>query len=68
MSQTKWNVKFVVYRQKDGKAPSYQDYTLEVDPEEYVLDGVERIWAYKTARCVFNTPAIIQFVVRVECV
>jgi len=54
MSQTKWNVKFVVYRQKDGKAPSYQEYMLEVDPEEYVLDGVERIWAYKDRSLCFQ--------------
>jgi succinate dehydrogenase/fumarate reductase iron-sulfur protein len=47
MSQLRWNITFEIFRQKDGKAPHYQTYPLEVDPEEYVLDGIERIWAYQ---------------------
>ncbi len=46
MSTTRWTVTFQVYRQKGGEAPHYQDFVLEVDPEEYVLDAVERIWAF----------------------
>jgi succinate dehydrogenase / fumarate reductase iron-sulfur subunit len=46
MSATKWTVTFQVYRQKDQEAPHYDDFELEVDPDEYVLDGVERIWAF----------------------
>lgn len=47
MSQLRWNITFEIFRQKDGKAPHFQTYPLEVDPEEYVLDGIERIWAYQ---------------------
>ncbi len=47
MSQSKWNVKFIVYRKKEGQPPRYDEFMMEVDPDEYVLDGVERIWAYK---------------------
>lgn len=47
MSQEKWNVTFRVYRQKGDEAPHYDSFELEVDPDEYVLDGVERIWAFK---------------------
>jgi succinate dehydrogenase / fumarate reductase iron-sulfur subunit len=46
MSATKWTVTFQVYRQKGEETPHYDEFKLEVDPEEYVLDGVERIWAF----------------------
>lgn len=46
MSTTRWNVTFQVYRQKGEETPHYDEFKLEVDPEEYVLDGVERIWAF----------------------
>jgi succinate dehydrogenase / fumarate reductase iron-sulfur subunit len=46
MTSEKWKVTFLVSRQKDKEARSLQSFELEVDPEEYVLDGVERIWAF----------------------
>jgi succinate dehydrogenase / fumarate reductase iron-sulfur subunit len=53
MSSTKWNVTFHVYRQKGGKAPYFEDFRLEVNPEEFILDAIERIWAYKDRSLVF---------------
>ena len=41
-----WSVSFRVYRQKTGKAAHYDTIKLDVDPDEYVIDAVERIWAY----------------------
>ena len=53
MTQT-WHVTYEVYRQK-GDQPSYYDhFKLEVDPDEYVLDGIERIWAFKDRTLVFS--------------
>ncbi len=46
MSAEKWKVTFLVSRQKDNEPRVYQSFDLEVDPDEYVLDGVERIWAF----------------------
>lgn len=43
---TKWNITLVVYRQKEGKAPYYDQFKMEVNPDEYVLDAVERVWAF----------------------
>jgi len=43
---TKWNVILVVYRQKSGAAPYYDEFKMEVNPDEYVLDAVERVWAF----------------------
>lgn len=50
----KWHVTFRVKRQKDGGKPYYEDFELDVNPDEYVLDGVERIWAHKDRSLVFS--------------
>jgi succinate dehydrogenase/fumarate reductase iron-sulfur protein len=42
----KWTVTFRVFRLKGDSQPHYDDYILEVNPDEYVLDAVERIWAF----------------------
>ncbi len=54
MSHTRWNVVFEVSRQKGGQAPHFDRFDLEVDPEEYVLDGVERLWAHHDRSLVFR--------------
>lgn len=46
MSTSKWTVTFQVYRQKGQQTPHFDRFTLEVDPDEYVLDAIERIWAF----------------------
>ena len=46
MSPKTWKVTFHIYRQKGEQKPYYQDFLLDVNPEEYVLDGIERIWAF----------------------
>ncbi len=46
MSETKWNIILKIYRQKENEAPHYSEYKMEVDPDEYVLDAVERVWAF----------------------
>jgi succinate dehydrogenase/fumarate reductase iron-sulfur protein len=42
----KWTVTFIVSRQKGQDTRHFEPFKLEVDPDEYVLDGVERIWAF----------------------
>jgi succinate dehydrogenase / fumarate reductase iron-sulfur subunit len=46
MSETKWNITLLIYRQKGSQPPHYDTFKLEVDPDEYVLDAVERVWAF----------------------
>ncbi len=46
MSEINWNVTFKLYRQKGEEPPHFDTFTLEVDPEEYVLDAIERVWAF----------------------
>ena len=53
MSEEKWTVKFVIFRKKGDQPARYDSYVLEVDPEEYVIDGVERIWAFHDRSLIF---------------
>ncbi len=54
MSEEKWKVKFVITRQKGDEAPHTQPFLLEVDPDEYVLDGIERVWAFHDHSLVYR--------------
>jgi succinate dehydrogenase / fumarate reductase iron-sulfur subunit len=50
-----WQVSFRVFRYKqDGSPPHYDTFDLKVRPDEYVLDGVERIWAEHDRSLVFR--------------
>jgi succinate dehydrogenase / fumarate reductase iron-sulfur subunit len=42
----KWTITLRIHRQKDGEAPHFDDFRMEVNPDEYVLDAVERAWAF----------------------
>lgn len=54
MSNEKWNVTFIITRQKGDEAPHTQTFNIEVDPDEYVLDGIERVWAFHDRSLVFR--------------
>lgn len=42
----KWNITLRVSRRKQDQQPHFDDFSLEVNPDEYVLDAVERAWAF----------------------
>ena len=46
MAENKWTVNFEIYRQKGQGAPKFETFAMEVRPDEYVIDAVERIWAF----------------------
>jgi succinate dehydrogenase/fumarate reductase iron-sulfur protein len=54
MSDVRWNVTFQVSRKKGDEPGHFDEFKLEVDPDEYVLDGVERIWAFQDQSVVFR--------------
>jgi succinate dehydrogenase / fumarate reductase iron-sulfur subunit len=54
MDTSTWTVTYVLHRQKDQMPPHFGQYTLEVSPDEYVLDGVERIWAFHDRSLTFR--------------
>lgn len=49
-----WEVTFRVNRYKTGSKPYYQDFTLEISPDEYILDGIEKIWAFHDRSLVYR--------------
>jgi succinate dehydrogenase/fumarate reductase iron-sulfur protein len=54
MTTSKWTVTFQVSRKKDSESQHFEEFILEVDPDEYVLDGVERIWAMHDRTLVYR--------------
>lgn len=54
MTETKWTITFQVSRKKGEASPHFDNFKLEVDPDEYVLDAVERIWAFQDRTLVFR--------------
>ena len=41
-----WSVNFQIFRLKEGEEPHYDNFKLDVNPDEYILDAVERVWAF----------------------
>jgi succinate dehydrogenase / fumarate reductase iron-sulfur subunit len=54
MSDVRWNVTFEIFRKKGDEPTHFDAFKLEVDPDEYLLDGVERIWAFHDKSVVFR--------------
>ncbi len=54
MTDHQWTLTFRIARQRSEGQRSYQDYTLTVDPDAYVLDGIERIWASQDRSLTFR--------------
>jgi len=50
----KWNIILKVHRQKQDETPHFDEFKMEVDPDEYVLDAVERVWAFKDRTVCFR--------------
>jgi succinate dehydrogenase / fumarate reductase iron-sulfur subunit len=51
---TKWQISFKISRKKGNDSPKFEFFKIEVDPDEYVLDGIERIWAFDDRSLVFR--------------
>lgn len=54
MTSNLWNLKFLISRQKGDGPTKFQEFSLEIDPNEYVLDAVERVWAFQDRSLVFR--------------
>jgi succinate dehydrogenase/fumarate reductase iron-sulfur protein len=42
----KWNITLLLHREKQGQQPYVQEVKMEVNPDENVIDAVERVWAF----------------------
>lgn len=49
-----WNITLRVSRQKGNAARHFEDFQMQVDPDEYVLDAVERVWAFHDRSLAFR--------------
>ncbi|GAP21016.1 succinate dehydrogenase/fumarate reductase iron-sulfur subunit [Leptolinea tardivitalis] len=52
---TTWKITLRILRQKQGETKtSWQDFSLDIDPDETVLDAVERVWAFQDRSLTFR--------------
>jgi succinate dehydrogenase/fumarate reductase iron-sulfur protein len=49
-----WKVTFIITRKQGDGDPFTQSFHLEVNPDEYVLDGIERVWAFHDRSLTFR--------------
>jgi succinate dehydrogenase / fumarate reductase iron-sulfur subunit len=54
MGMSTWTVTYRVYRQQGRDQPRFDQFRLEVRPDEYLLDGIERIWAFHDRSLTFR--------------
>lgn len=54
MTKESWNITLRILRRKGDGPTHWQDYKMEVDPDEYVLDAVERVWAFHDRSLTFR--------------
>lgn len=54
MSTENWQVSFKIFRQRHGDQSHYQIFSINVNPDEYVLDAIERIWAFEDRSLTFR--------------
>ncbi len=54
MADATWTVTFRIYRHKQNQEPHYDSFKVEISPNEYVLDGVEKIWAFQDRTLTFS--------------
>ena len=54
MTKEAWNITLRISRRKGDEPAHWQDFKMDVDPDEYVLDAVERVWAFHDRSLTFR--------------
>jgi succinate dehydrogenase / fumarate reductase iron-sulfur subunit len=55
MKSEMWNIKILIPRQRESETdPRWEEFSLEIDPDETVLDAVEKIWAFQDKTLTFR--------------
>ncbi len=54
MSKVRWALSLKIYRKRENQPAYYQNYSTEADPDENILDLVERIWAKQDRSLTFR--------------
>ncbi len=50
----KWRITLNISRQKGTQKRTFQSFPMEVDPDEYILDAIERVWAFHDRSLVYR--------------
>lgn len=55
MKNKMWNIKILILRQRESNPDlRWEEFPLEIDPDETVLDAVEKIWAFQDKTLTFR--------------
>ena len=54
MNQQNWNITLKIFRKKEGSEGYFQPFPVEIKPDEYVLDAVEKVWAFQDRSLTFR--------------
>jgi succinate dehydrogenase / fumarate reductase iron-sulfur subunit len=54
MNDERWTITLVIARYKRGVSPYDQSFSLAVDPDENILDAIERVWAFQDRSLVYR--------------
>lgn len=54
MTNTTWRIYINVARQNRNEPRHFKSFEMDVDPDEYVLDAIERIWAFQDRSLIFR--------------
>jgi succinate dehydrogenase/fumarate reductase iron-sulfur protein len=47
MNISNWQITLRIFRKRHEEAAYYQKFSIEADPDENILDLIERVWAYQ---------------------
>lgn len=50
----KWNVTLKISRWKQGEPQHFDEFQMDASPDEYVLDVIERVWAFQDRSLCFR--------------
>jgi len=49
-----WTIQLIISRQRADTQRYYQTYSIEINPDEYVLDAIEKVWAFHDRSLTFR--------------
>jgi succinate dehydrogenase / fumarate reductase iron-sulfur subunit len=54
LSQIRWTISLKIYRKRENQPACYQKFEIDADPDEFILDLVERVWAKQDRSLTFR--------------
>jgi succinate dehydrogenase/fumarate reductase iron-sulfur protein len=49
-----WKITFNIARNNETRGNFFQTFVIDISPDEYVLDGIEKIWAFQDRSLMFR--------------